>query len=569
MKSAVKKVCAVLCSIGACLTLLSGSVIGSETAKSDAFEIRASVSEEPKTLDPTKVVTSDGATYAVHLFDNLMRYQLSDENAAEGNDDNDSVKKTVLGYGQAQSCDISDDGLEYTFTLRDDIFWSDGQPVKADDFVYSWRRLVDPANAAGYGFLLSGIVTGAKEIQNNTAEPQELGVEAVGEKTFKVHLASPCAYFLELCSLPCTMPLRKDVIEKYGREWTDPEHIVTNGPFLLSEWDHDDYIRMTRNEKFYDPAVPDVITWTLASGSSPQLASFIANECDFFTMIPRDMVDDLRAQGSCHVAPMLGTAFLYLSESGIPDWRVRAAITLAIDRQNIIDHVTQSGELPATGLTPKGINTFDGKDWTETKGNIMTEALKKLYPDADLTSYSGQCELAQKLMEEAVADGFDRSVHLDYQYPVGGTSQAIGEAVQSDLLSVLGLNITLTNVEGQTYLHNLQTGNFTIASSGWNADYDDPKTFIDLAASSSPFNSSRWSSEEYDALLRKMEKLSNGKDLDELLTAAEQLLFSKDGFPFAPLYFYTRPYCIHDNAVRNVGHIPTGGFLFTYASQWK
>ena len=124
-------------------------------------------------------------------------------------------------------------------------------------------------------------------------------------------------------------------------------------------------------------------------------------------------------------------------------------------------------------------------------------------------------------------------------------------------------------MEGQTYLHNLQTGNFTIASSGWNADYDDPKTFIDLAASSSPFNSSRWSSEEYDALLRKMEKLSNGKDLDELLTAAEQLLFSKDGFPFAPLYFYTRPYCIHDNAVRNVGHIPTGGFLFTYASQGK
>ena len=569
MRAAImKKICVALCALGISFTAIPGPASARVADDYSKFEINACVSGEPTTLDPTMIEEVSAANYTVHLFDNLMRYQSSEENAAAGDDDNDSVKKSQLILGQAESYEMTEDGLEYTFHLRDDIYWSDGVPVTADDFVYSWRRLVDPASAAGYGFILEDVLKNAKEIRSNKAEPETLGVEAVDEKTVRFSLKAPCAYFLDLCTFPNTMPLRQDVIEKYGREWTDPEHIVTNGAFLLQRWVHDSSIRMIRNKRFYDPAVPDAINWTLSSGNSSQLAAFMAKECDFFNTVPSDLIEGLRAEGCCHVAPQLGTSFLYLSASRIPDWRVRAAICLAIDRQNIIEHVTQGGQLPANSLTANGINTWDENEWT-TNGDFMTKELKERYPDADLDTYSGRCELAQKLLEEAVADGFDKSVHLDYMYTATDYAQAQAEAIQSDLSTVLDLNVTLTNVEAQTSLHNLQTGNITMSGTGWVADYNDPKSFLLLMESASPYNASRWSNEKYDALLRQAETLPNTKERDELLAEAEQLLFSENGFCIVPLFYYTQPYCIHDEAVRNVVYLSGGEFLFTYATTGK
>jgi oligopeptide transport system substrate-binding protein len=503
----------------------------------------------------------------MHLFEGLMRYNLTDEKAAVGDDENETVKLLTPDFGQAESYDVSDDGLEYTFHLRDGILWSDGEPVKADDFVYSWKRIVDPANAADYGYILNGIVTNATAIQDGEADPDTLGIEAVDDKTLKISLEAECPYFIGLCAFAALMPLRQDVIEEYGQEWTDPGNMVSNGAYVLSDWVHDSYIQMTKNDQFYDEPGPDTITWYLNNSETSQLASFEAGEYDFFDSVPVDQIADLKDKGVCHSAPQVGTYYLYLSADQIPDWRVRAAISLAIDRDNIVENVTQAGQIPATGVTAEGITTYDGQSWTEVYGDFTTAALAELYPDADLETYSGRCELAQQLLEEAVADGYDTSATIDYEYNTNEAHKAIGEAVQADVDSVLGLSITLNNSEWQTYTNNLGEGKFGMARLGWIADYDDAQTYLELFAKGNSYNYGNWVSDEYTELIDQAKALPGCEERDTLLAEAETLMFGEGGYPIAPLYFYTQTYCINDDAVQNVGWTPLGYFLLNYATQ--
>ena len=535
-------------------------------AEEEPFVVKACIASEPETLDPNLESSVDGATYAMHLFEGLMKYVMTDDNAAL--DDTEAVKVLVTDYGQAESYEVSEDGLTYTFHLRDGITWSDGEPVTAENFVYSWKRIVDPANAADYGYLLDGIVVNAAKIQAGEVDPDELGVSAPDEKTFVVELEAACPYFLGLSAFAALMPLRQDVIEAYGNEWTDPGNMVSNGAYVLSDWVHDSYIEMTRNESYYDAASvgPDKLMWYLNNSETSQLAAFQAGEYDFFDGVPVDQIETLKEQGVCHSAPQIGTYYLYLSADQIPDWRVRAAISLAIDRDNIVENVTQAGQTPATGVSAQGITNSEGGEWVETYGDFTTMALAEMYPDADLETYSGRCELAQQLLEEAVADGYDTSATIDYEYNTNEAHKAIGEAVQSDVASVLGLDITLNNSEWQTYTNNLGEGKFGMARLGWIADYDDAITYLELFTNGNTYNYGNWVNDEYTQLITDAKALPGGAERDALLVEAEKLMFGEGGYPIAPIYFYVVTYCINDT-VQNVGWTPLGYFLLTYASQ--
>ena len=172
-----------------------------------------------------------------------MKYQMVAENPA----DDVNMQNTEVVLGQAASYEVSDDLCVYTFTLRDDIFWSDGEPVKAGDFVYSWQRLVDPATASDYGYFLDNIVLNAAAIQAGEKDKSELGIKAIDDKTLEITLEAPCAYFLEMCAFASLVPLRQDVVEG-SDNWTDPANIVVNGPYKVVEWVHDSYLRMEPNE---------------------------------------------------------------------------------------------------------------------------------------------------------------------------------------------------------------------------------------------------------------------------------------------------------------------------------
>lgn len=525
--------------------------------------INACIASEPETLDPNLESSVDGATYAMHMFENLMKYEQTDENAAL--DDSENVKILETTYGQAESYDVSDDGLTYTFHLRDDIYWSDGEPVVADNWVYSWKRIVDPANAADYGYILDGIVENAAAIQAGEADPDTLGIVAVDDKTLEVTLEAECPYFIGLCAFAALEPLREDVIEEYGIEWTNPGNLVSNGAYVLTDWVHDSYLQMTKNDMYYDEiAGPDTITWYLNNSETAQLASFEAGEYDFFDSVPVDQIADLQDQGVEHSANQVGTYYLYMHTENIPDWRVRAAIALAIDRENIVENVTQGGQIPATGIVAGGIHNSDGDEWTETYGEVMYAALAELYPDADLETYAGRCDLAAQLLEEAVEDGYDTSATIDYEYNTNEAHKAIAEAVQADVADVLGLDISLNNSEWQTYTNNLSEGEFGLARLGWIADYDDAITYIELFTNGNSYNYGEWVSDDFTDIVNEAKTLPGGEDRDALLAEAEKVLFGEDGWTVCPIYFYTQQYCINPD-LYGVGWTPLGYFLFDQA----
>ena len=536
-----------------------------EAPADEPFVINACIASEPETIDPGLISSVDGSTYTQHQFENLMKYQMVAENPA----DDVNMQNTEVVLGQAASYEVSDDLCVYTFTLRDDIFWSDGEPVKAGDFVYSWQRLVDPETASDYGYFLDNIVLNAAAIQAGEKDKSELGIKAIDDKTLEITLEAPCAYFLEMCAFASLVPLRQDVVEG-SDNWTDPANIVVNGPYKVVEWVHDSYIRMEPNEYYYDAANlgPDAIVWWLSDSETAILSAYQSGEYDFIESFPTDLIETLQASGDCFINPYVGTYYLYLNCSKITDWRVRAAMVLSVDRENIVENVTQGGQVPATGFVASGILDSTGADFAFGVSELgaIYNTLQKMYPDADLSTYAGKCELAKQLYDEAVAEGaWDPNTTVVYNFNTSETHKAIAEACGSDWQTVLGMNITLENQEWATYTNGLSEHGFGVARLGWIADYNDPVTYLELMVTGNSYNYGLYSDESFDADIAQAKASLAGPERDALLYRAEETLFGEGGFPVCPIYYYTNMYCM--TGLTNVGYTGMGYFFFLYAQQ--
>ena len=501
------------------------------TGATGKTDITACIASEPETIDPGLISSVDGSTYTQHQFEALMKYVPTSSPMG----DDPSVLGTTTDYGMAESytSTANDDGtVTYTFTLRD-ANWSDGVAVTAADFVYSWRRLVNPATASDYGYLLDGIVVNAAEIQSGELDPSELGIAAVDDKTLEITLVSECPYFIDLCAFASLMPLREDIVEG-NDDWTDPENIVTNGPYIATEWVHDSYIKLTKSTTYYDQtfAQPETITYYLSDSETAILSAYQSGEYDFIENFPADMIQSLQESGDCFILDYVGTYYLYLNVENIPDWRVRAAITLVIDREHIVENVTQGGQVPATGIVAAGITDSTGTSFAATSSDgmsIMWKWLQTNIGDAlglDLNEYEDRCEMAEYLLEQAVADGYDTSATIQYFYNTSDTHQAIAEAVQSDVNGILGLNMELGNQDWNVYTNGLAEGTFGVARLGWIADYNDAVTYLEMFTNGNPYNYGRWVSDDYTALITEAKTLPAGAERDALLYEAEALLFS-------------------------------------------
>ncbi|MBR0135625.1 MAG: peptide ABC transporter substrate-binding protein [Clostridia bacterium] len=547
-----------------CLIMIAGCFAACKKQKN--YEFTACIASEPETIDPQLVSSVDGSTYVMHMFEGLMKYAATSEPVAG----NKNVLFCEAVPGMATSYDASADGLTYTFHLREDALWSDGEPVKAADFVYAWQRLVDPKTASDYGYLLDGIVVNAAEIQGEEKDPSELGVEATDDHTFVVHLETACPYFIELCAFASLVPVRKDIIEKYpDAEWTKPENMVVNGAYKISEWAHDSFIKMVPNEKYYDykNLGPASIRWNLSSDETAILASYQSGENTFVESIPNEQIAALKESGDLTIAPYVGTYYLYLNCEKITDWRVRAAINLCINRDFIVENVTMAGEVPATGFVPTGITESTGADWTAKNPNVLFAWLQEQYPDYDLSSLANRQELAKKLLADAVADGFDPSVTIEYMFNTSESHKKIATAVQNDVKSVLGLNLTLNNQEWNVYTNGLGEHKFGIARLGWIADYNDAVTYLELFTNDNSYNYGVWKSDAYTAKIAAAKKMAGGADRDANMIEAEKIMFSEGGFPMAPIYYYTNVFCL--KGYSNVMYTPFGHFLFMYAKPAK
>ncbi|RGY01158.1 peptide ABC transporter substrate-binding protein [Blautia sp. OF03-15BH] len=545
-----------------CLAMVFG---GTNVRADEEFTIDAATGySEPHSMDPTLTTGGDQYEIIVHMEEGLMKFAPTTE--AVGTNPEEMAAEIVPG--QAESYEYDEDTLTYTFHLRDDIVWNDGTPVTADQFVYAWQRLVDPNTASSNGSLLNAIVKNAAAINAGEMDPSELGVEAPDDKTLVVTLENSCAYFLELTCSSQLMPLRQDVIE--GNDtWTEAGTYCANGPYVMTEWVHDSYITLEKNEKYYDyeNLGPDKITFHLSDSQTSNLAAYQSGDYDFISGVPADQIEALEASGDLFVNPRCNCTYLYLNVDSMTDWRVRAAVLLAIDRDNIVENVTQDGSTAAISLIPEAITTSEGESWPDAVGEVMYSWLQEQYPDYDLSDYVGRCELAQQLYQEAVDDGWNPDTSMDYQYNTSDTNKAIAEAVQSDLSNVLGINVTLNNIDSAGYTQTISQGGFYIARLGYGLSYNDAIGYFNLFGSNGSFEYSGWSNEKYDELVAQAHTMKAGTERDKVLEEIEAIMFTDEGFSICPLYDGSYTYCM-DSTLKGVFYPAIEGVtIFSYAEK--
>ena len=534
-----------------------------ETASTGDFNITVNLASEPQTMDPTLNTTSDGSNMANHLFEGLMKWE---DSGAEVNGSDGTAHSAQLAPGQAESYEKTEneDGtVTYTFKLRDGIKWSDGKDVTAGDFEYAWKRLVDPATAADYSYMLDCVVN-ANEIIAGEKDASELAVKAVDDKTFEVTLVNDLPYFEELCAFPAMMPVRQDVIEEAGDNWTfDVSTYISNGAYKMKEWTHNSQIVVEKNENYYDyeKLGPETITFKLMDNQNAMLSGFNSGELDFIEDVPQAEIANLIASGDMKIVDYIGTYYVCFQTQKAPfdDARVRKAFSLAIDRTYIVNQVTQSGQVEAGGFVPAGVYDAEGAtgdDFRTVGGDYYKPT------DAD---YEANCEEARALLAEAGYENGEGFPVVEYLYNTSDAHKAVAEALQYMWEEELGVKVTLNNQEWAAFLQTRKDGDYSIARNGWIADYNDPISFLDMWMTGGGNNDAQYENEEYDSLIKEAKTTTDVKERMELLHKAEDKIIGEDN-ALAPLYFYTQKYMLADG-IEGLYYCPLGYFFFGYTHQ--
>ena len=566
-----KRVLSILLAATFTVSMFAGATIVSaaeneateETASTGGFDITVNLASEPQTMDPTLNTTSDGSNMANHLFEGLMKWE---DSGVEVNGSDGTAHSAQLAPGQAESYEKTEneDGtVTYTFKLRDGIKWSDGKDVTAGDFEYAWKRLVDPATAADYSYMLDCVVN-ANEIIAGEKDASELAVKAVDDKTFEVTLVNDLPYFEELCAFPAMMPVRQDVIEEAGDNWTfDVSTYISNGAYKMKEWTHNSQIVVEKNENYYDyeKLGPETITFKLMDNQNAMLSGFNSGELDFIEDVPQAEIANLIASGDMKIVDYIGTYYVCFQTQKAPfdDPKVRKAFSLAIDRTYIVNQVTQSGQVEAGGFVPAGVYDAEGAtgdDFRTVGGDYYKPT------DAD---YEANCEEARALLAEAGYENGEGFPVVEYLYNTSDAHKAVAEALQYMWEEELGVKVTLNNQEWAAFLQTRKDGDYSIARNGWIADYNDPISFLDMWMTGGGNNDAQYENEEYDSLIKEAKTTTDVKERMELLHKAEDKIIGEDN-ALAPLYFYTQKYMLADG-IEGLYYCPLGYFFFGYTHQ--
>ena len=509
-------------------------------AREEAIYIN--VGPEPKTIDPTLNSAVDGSIYIQHAFEGLATRD----------------KENKITRGVAERWDISEDGLTYTFYIREDAKWSDGQKITADDFVYSWRRAVNPDTAAEYAYQFEPVLN-AMDINAGRKPVDSLGVRAIDENTLEVKLASPTAYFIELAAFPTFFPLREDIIEQYGDDWTlSPDTYIGNGPFVLTERRTDDRLIMEKNTNYWnaDSIIPQRLVFVLMQNQTAAMAGVKEGSIHFANDPPSSDMDTLIKEGLIHISPYIGTYYYCLNWTNrtLRDVRVRKALALAIDRNYIVKEVTKGGQVPAAAWVPNGISdTEDANgDFREVGGD---------YYSVKEEDFEKNIEEAKKLLAEAgYPDGRGFPV-IEFKSNSGGHIP-IFEAIQQMWKEYLNIDSTISQEEWATFQNTRLNKDFVVARHGWIGDYNDPMTFLGVFLSYSVQNDGGYSNKAYDDNLKIAMSTIDQKVRMEAMHKAEDTLMGDMGL--IPIYFYTNPVMV-SKKLSGVVYDPLGWHKFFYA----
>ncbi len=480
---------------------------GAQLASSQ--EIVRHIKDEPASLDPMKAVGLPEIQVMRDLFEGLTNQ--------------DAHGKIVPGVAQSWA---SSDNKTWTFTLRSDARWSNGEPVTAQDFVYSWQRLVDPKNISPFAWFaaLSGIEN-AEAITKGEMRADKLGVTAINAGQLKVTLSRPVAWFPAMVANAAMYPVPQKVIEKEGDAWTTPGKLVGNGAYQLQTRVVNEKIELVRNPHYWDNkrSVLTKVTFLPINEESSATKRYRANDIDITESFPKNMYALLKKElpDQVYTPDQLGTYYYAFNTLKGPtaDARVRKALSWSIDRRIIAEKVLGTGEKPAWHFTPDVTAGF-----TPQQSYLQQHSQQELNAQA-------------KALLSAAGYGPAKPLHLTLLYNTSESHQKIAIAVASMWKKNLGVDVTLQNQEWKTYIDSRNSGNFDVIRASWVGDYNEPSTFLSLLTSNRSSNIARFSNADYDAVLNKASAETNAAARNADYNKAEQIL--ADQAPIAPIYQYT------------------------------
>ena len=525
--------------------------VQSDGAKTGKKILTVQLGPDVETIDPALNSAVDGANYILFAFDNLLKM--------------DKDGKVVPGL--AEKYEVSDDQLTWTFHLRDGLKWSDGSALTADDFVYSWQRLVDPNVAAPYAQTVLGMVEGyddaigRPDADGNTtvdSDPTKLKVEAPDEKTLIVHMAKPTPYFDKLAAFVSLSPVKKDVVEANPDGWSiDPKTYISTGPFKLTGWEPGSYLMFEKNENYWDAdsIKLDGIKCLLMQDQNATFSAYESGDALMIKDVPTQEITTLKERSDFHIDPILGTSYLDLNTTldEFKDPKVREALSLALDRKYISETITSGTYTPASGFVSEGVTDWNGTAWQD---NITD---KSAYINID--DHAGNLAKAKELLKEA---GYENGVGLpEMVYSTNDASyhKKIAEYLQQ-AWGELGLKVQVNIVEWKSFTPQRRSGNYQIARDGWVMDYNDPSNILELALTGNGNNNAKYSNPEFDALMSKAATEKDPQTRFGYLHQAEDFIMKDTAM--VPLLYYNDFY-LQSDKITGSWHSPDGFWHFEYA----
>ncbi len=479
------------------------------------FVLQRGLPSDPESLDQHKARSTQAAEVLRDIAEGLVAYSPDGE----------------LRPAAAESWDISDDGMTYTFHLRGDARWSNGDRVTAPHFVFALRRLVTPTTAAFYANMLADIVS-ASDIVAGKKPPEAMGVEAKDDLTLVMHLAQPTPYLLSLLTHPSTFPLHPRAVTEHGEGFAKPGNLLSNGAYVLDAWVPGSVIALRRNEHYWNNTATaiDGVNYHVVVQDSAELNRYRAGELHITSTVPPDNFAELMTQfgSELRIAPYLGLYYygFNLTKPPFRDNReLRQALSMAVDREQLAAKIVGRGEEPAFSWVPPGVDSYQ----------------PTVFSFESLTKQERE-NLARRLYKEA---GYSEQnpVRFEVRYNTSDTNKKIAVAIQSMWRDVLGVDVTLINEEFQVLLANMRDADVTqVFRSSWMGDYNDAHTFLSVLQAGSSANMPRYANKEYESLMRRAASQADPDRRRLFLEEAERVMLADH--PVIPLYFYVSKHLV-------------------------
>lgn len=471
--------------------------------------LRLNNSVEPNSFDPS--VAFDAVSWAPlnNLMEGLVR--LNDKNIPEP--------------ATAEKINVSKDGLTYTFTLRDNAKWSNGDQVTAKDFVYGWRHMLDPKTASPAAFL-AYVIKGAEKYNTGKGKPEDVAIKAKDDKTFVVELNAPTDAFLNIISNPSFFPVNEKVATDNPKWFAEADSFVGNGPFKLESWEHDSKMVFAKNDQYWDKDTVklDKVEWAMVNDTNTEYQMYQNDELDIST-VPSELATELKDNKEVKIEDQAGIAFYRFNVDKKPftNEKIRKAFALAVDQQNIVDYVTKQGQKAAHGFVSYGITNSKGEDFREVTGDLITFNKDE----------------AKKLLKEGMKEeGWSKLPAVTLTYSTSPDNQKIAVALQSQFKENLGVDIKLKNVESGVFMTEQKELKHQLSRSSFLFDYADPVNALESFITGSTMNRTAWSNKKFDQLIVDSKKEKDNDKRWKMLQEAEKILI--DEAPIIPLYFYNQ-----------------------------